>query len=463
MQNPFLKKSVGIDISDSTIEVVEISFVFGKPSLVNLGRVALDHGVVVRGRVNDSAKLGRALTTALSGARPQPIKARRAVFGIPDVQLFTHIFTTRAISREDIDIAVTQEVDVNIPIAKDDVLYSYQIQQSGPDGSDIAIIAASRKIISEWYQFFRLRGISIDAFDGELIASYRSIFPTKSSKPICIVDIGAMTTSVALFDARGLRYSYLINTGRSALTDEVTQTLAALDEKDKNFFTLIKALEPIMGGIRQAISFFKDKQKLDVTEIILVGGLSRMSGLARYIKTNIGIPVRLGEPYIKLPTSGDYIFTEAIGLALRTQDPMGPALSVDPYRKRLEKDQTGERKMPWAVVFVTLGIIVIVAALVFVMRLMTQWPQEEQSAMPASQSSTDIQPTKAESRVTIVPTDTGWLRVRSGPARKYPEISRVNPGESFLLLQEQGDWLKIKLPDGREGWVSSEFVRKDGR
>ena len=63
-------------------------------------------------------------------------------------------------------------------------------------------------------------------------------------------------------------------------------------------------------------------------------------------------------------------------------------------------------------------------------------------------------------KVKILPTGVGWLRVRSEPSLSASEITKINVGEKFELLAEQTGWVKIKLPDGGEGWVSSNFIEK---
>lgn len=62
-----------------------------------------------------------------------------------------------------------------------------------------------------------------------------------------------------------------------------------------------------------------------------------------------------------------------------------------------------------------------------------------------------------ENLVTILSTPTGWLRVRSGPGTGFEEVARVNPGEQYSLLEKDGDWLKIALKDGKEGWILGQY------
>ncbi|MBI2025946.1 MAG: PEGA domain-containing protein [Candidatus Levybacteria bacterium] len=75
-------------------------------------------------------------------------------------------------------------------------------------------------------------------------------------------------------------------------------------------------------------------------------------------------------------------------------------------------------------------------------------------------SSPSAQTVAKEQTIIILDTPTGFLRVRENPNVSSAEIGRVNPDEIFVLLDEQNGWYKIKLKDGVEGWVSSQYARK---
>jgi hypothetical protein len=63
-------------------------------------------------------------------------------------------------------------------------------------------------------------------------------------------------------------------------------------------------------------------------------------------------------------------------------------------------------------------------------------------------------------KVKVLDTPTGYLRVRAQPSLAGDELTRVKPGESYPYLDEQQSWVKIKLTD-KEGWVSGEYVKKE--
>lgn len=49
------------------------------------------------------------------------------------------------------------------------------------------------------------------------------------------------------------------------------------------------------------------------------------------------------------------------------------------------------------------------------------------------------------------------LNVRSGPGLDYPIIGKVNSGEEFSVLQQEGEWIKITY-NNEAGWVNKQYV-----
>lgn len=76
--------------------------------------------------------------------------------------------------------------------------------------------------------------------------------------------------------------------------------------------------------------------------------------------------------------------------------------------------------------------------------------------------SVGISPTPAASqtKVLISQTPTGFLRVRAEPSVSSTEVGRVNPGESYLYVDENDTWYEITLSNGTLGWVSKAYAQK---
>jgi len=93
---------------------------------------------------------------------------------------------------------------------------------------------------------------------------------------------------------------------------------------------------------------------------------------------------------------------------------------------------------------------------------------DDQALNPSSQSasvtpSTPLTPLPSKAaaeKVTILQTPNGFLRVRASASLSAAEISRVESGATFDLVDEATGWYKITLTDGTEGWISSDFAEK---
>lgn len=68
--------------------------------------------------------------------------------------------------------------------------------------------------------------------------------------------------------------------------------------------------------------------------------------------------------------------------------------------------------------------------------------------------------TPSSTKAIILDTPTGFLRVRATYDLSGAIITTVSPGDTFPLIGEQGDWFEIRLPDGRTGWISSQYAKK---
>jgi hypothetical protein len=82
------------------------------------------------------------------------------------------------------------------------------------------------------------------------------------------------------------------------------------------------------------------------------------------------------------------------------------------------------------------------------------------SIVPSPSLSPVLSPSQSTAKIIILDTPTGFLRVRTNNSIASSEIGRVNPGETYPLISEQGGWFEIKLKNGSNGWISNQYARK---
>src|SRR3989339_838283 len=234
----FIKKSVGLDISDHTIEVAELKKSGNNIRLSNLGRVQLDKGVVVNGRIRNKTKLSETLKNVLKSTQPNAVKSVDFVFGLSESCVFTHIFKIKNTKEEMFEQEILKEIKNTIPIEAKRLLYDYRIFQpynynvfntsnaekkKGDEDIFVRLVAVEKNIIFEWNDFFKENGLNIEIFDIESLATFRGMFDDFPENPVCIVDIGANKTKISIFTLFGLEYSFLLSIAGNDFTDIVSK------------------------------------------------------------------------------------------------------------------------------------------------------------------------------------------------------------------------------------------------
>lgn len=538
----FHKNAVGLDISDHSVEVVSLVKTGSGFETQSLGRSLLAPGIVESGIVKNAEKLREAISKATELAHPSKIVLDNVVFGLPESIVYTHIFSFESGSDKNLKTIIQDEAKQNIPLPQGDLTLSYKTYQTAKGSTTCVLVAISTEKFSGWQKFFDDSHIRIRTFDIEIFALFRSLFKTPPKTSVCIVDIGALSTHVAIFNANGLQHEYIITSAGSQLTKIIASSLKK-DEKeaeqlkkkvglskpgDPVSHALIKTLQPIVDNIKNTLSYFTKKTGQQVAEIVLAGGSSVLKGLTEYVSISTDIPTRLGIQSVVSQEDSKILplYYEAVGLALRgldeswhTKDPeflLGTHTIPAKAKKNSEpapaarakkvthSKESGLNKVNsklriQKIILISLIIIgIIVALLSFWYRgyqkEQTEEKIQEQLELLDEQKSffldfsdseekniieeeektvvdngiTDIVIEDAilqEVRVLITETPTGWLNTRIGPGLGYEQITRVNPGEEYQLLEESNDWYKINIPPQEEGggeaiqaWITSQYA-----
>ncbi len=79
----------------------------------------------------------------------------------------------------------------------------------------------------------------------------------------------------------------------------------------------------------------------------------------------------------------------------------------------------------------------------------------------AQQASASASTLPTVTKVVILDTPTGFLRVRDSGSLSGKEIAQAKPGEIYDLIEEKEGWFSIKLQDGKVGWISNTYAKKE--
>ena len=332
---------LGISLSDRSVEIVEVAEAKSGASVVAAARGVLPAGVVEHGRITDQEKFVAALKQVMVSGK---FSTRRAVFSLPDVVSFLHVFRfPPAMTREEMKGALKLQAEEVIPLSLAETLFDFVITEHNNDHVDVLYVAVARDALLAYRDAFAKAGMDLEAVSTDASSLSRLVSLNKESKDAAmVVDIGDRTTTLLVVDAMGVRSSFTRFTAGAAMTEAVAIALQldaqkAQTTKEKNGLqgdakvttVLQPFVERIGKDIVETIGYHEAHHATTVKEIVCVGGSSLMPGIvdalsAAAAKARPGVRVRLSDPWLVAKPSSKssvqkndgLIFAPAIGSAL---------------------------------------------------------------------------------------------------------------------------------------------------
>ncbi len=305
-----VKKSVGLDISSRSIEVLELTLEKGQMKLSALSRVVLGKGVIEQGRIKDFPTLAQAVKEVMAAATPQAITSDRIVFAYPEAQIYTQMISLDS-SKKHLSESIKEKVLSVLPISESDLLYNYRLLASNNTSKrqKVLLLATSRVTVTEWQQFFSRLNLQVIGFTNESVAAYFGLFDRylKSSK--CIVDFGARNVTISFFNSSGLVYAFNYYLGGDYLSKEIARANNINIQEAERLKINIGAntnpktkaiLDRYFKAFGNELKINLEKYQKNINdlpdEIILLGGGSKIKAVEDFIgRAGIGIPIRMGE------------------------------------------------------------------------------------------------------------------------------------------------------------------------
>ena len=130
------KEAFGINISDYSLEALELTREKGIFVTKAYSRLLLESGVVENGKIIEREKFKGAVKRLLSQAKPTPIAIREVVLTVPESRVFVQTFTLpRSLHKKQVPAALLSKAKETIPL--DSSLITADFREIGK-GGDVA-------------------------------------------------------------------------------------------------------------------------------------------------------------------------------------------------------------------------------------------------------------------------------------------------------------------------------------
>lgn len=342
------KQIVGLDISSTSVKLVELSKKGDVYQVESFAIKALPAGAVVEKNITDVDAVSETIKQAMKLSR---CKAKDAAVAVAGSAVITKIIDmTAGLNDEELETQITIEADQYIPFPLDEVAIDFEVRGQEDEGSgqmQVLLAACRRENIEFRVDVLEQAGLHPKVIDVEAYAIER-VAPlitdevdVEGDQLVAIIDIGATVTTLSVLKNHETIYTREQLFGGNNLTEEI-QRRYGLSQAEAE-------LEKIQGGLpedyhQEVLEPFKDKVLQQVTRslqffyssgsysqvdrIVLAGGVANIDGLVVLVQSNLDIQVEAANPFVDMSISStvnEEMLSEAspclmiaVGLAMRS-------------------------------------------------------------------------------------------------------------------------------------------------
>lgn len=346
---PKHRSILGIDISSSTVKILELSGSGEHLSIDGYGREVLPPNAIDGNLIKDIDAVAACIKRVLDKAQ---LTSKLVALAVPDSAVISKVVQINdGLNDSEMEELVIIEADKYIPYPIDEISIDFDILGHSAKNSgmlDVLIVASRAENVNSRVEAIKRAGLEARIVDVESYAVERAIQQLAKDLPaagqdkiIAVIDLGAHYTHLFVLHGMQLIFSREEKFGGNQLIEAIAEHYKlsyeqALKMKEQGSFPddyNSEVLEPfkelVLLQIKRTLQFFySTSQHGFVDHILLAGGLAREYGLAQTIQEQINITTVIANP-LSYMALGKKVNLDAInrdapslivacGLALRT-------------------------------------------------------------------------------------------------------------------------------------------------
>ena len=310
---------VGLHIGSSQISAALVHN-NGAAELQRLVRTPLAPDTIVAGEVRDADGLARALKGFFSEHK---LPRKEVRLGIATNRIGVRVLDVPALDNPgQFENAVRFRAQEVLPIPLVDAVLDHvvldEIEQVGDDPRRrVLVVFAHRELVDGYAQAcksagLKLAGIDLDAFALLRALSGDSGDRAKTAAAIVAVSIGRERTIFAVSDGSVCEFARVFEWGGANLdaalalalgitTEEAVRVKETLEfppgQEEAGRKAMWHELGVLAREILASLRFYQSRAgSLDIAEVLITGGCSELVGIEGELTSQLGVPVRIGDP-----------------------------------------------------------------------------------------------------------------------------------------------------------------------
>lgn len=307
-----------LDIGTNAVRVVQLTPTVGDGwSLSHYGYAPVDEKVTTSNSAESMRRLGEIIMTAVGQSG---IKEKNVAIGLPSSKTFTTVIDVPTMGEAELKSTIKYQIDQYIPMSVDDAKVDWALlgqSLHNPQQQEVLLASTANSYSEERLEFIEGLGFNVIAAEPDPIAMVRSLLPSGINDARLIIDVGELSTDLAITFGDTPRLVRNIPTGLKSLVKAAVQNLNVQEDQARQFILkfglapdrlegqVYRAIESTLDNFAselvKSIKFFQTRYpNTPVGGILLSGFAAIVPQFGEYITAKTGVTSTIANPWQKV-------------------------------------------------------------------------------------------------------------------------------------------------------------------
>ncbi len=290
----------------------------------------------------DATRLAQTKLTLSEMVGALGYKGHKVNYAISSQAIFTRFVKLPSVGEEQVDQIVTFEAQQNVPYPIHEVVWDYQLVDSGEAAQvEVVIVAIKADLLDEINDAVEASSMKAQTIDVAPMALYNAYRYNYSDLEGCtlIIDIGARTTNLIFIEPNKVFSRSIVNQGGNTITQAIAKDfgepfVAAEERKRRDAFVSLggsyadpddpevarvskivrNSMTRLHAEIARSISFYRSQQQgAPPARVFLCGGTSSLPYMREFFHEKLQLPVEFFNPLRNVAVEGAHLNLEEVG------------------------------------------------------------------------------------------------------------------------------------------------------
>jgi len=307
-----------LDIGTNAVRVVQLTPSGGDSwNLAHYGYAPVDEKVTSSNSAESMRRLGEIIMTAVGQSG---IKEKNVAIGLPSSKTFTTVIDVPTMGEAELKSTIKYQIDQYIPMSIDDAKVDWALlgqSLHNPQQQEVLLASTANTYSEERLEFIEGLGFNVIAAEPDPIAMIRSLLPSGVQDARLIIDVGELSTDLAITFGDTPRLVRNIPTGLKSLVKAAVQNLNVKDDQARQFILkfglapdrlegqVYRAIEATLDNFAtelvKSIKFFQTRYpNTPVGGILLSGYAAVVPQFGEYITAKTSVMSTIANPWQKV-------------------------------------------------------------------------------------------------------------------------------------------------------------------